>query len=305
MFIITGTKGYSVQTSVGVGAGQVETSAVIQIPATASGGEWSIHILSFSTGTEFLPLASKDAVFKVIPNENLIFPSSAEVYVNPNQQQLLRTAALEIRSRIQTLKNDLAEHQAGPARSEYKVVRSNVEEAMKALDATQAEYRKLAEEKRNDNAEVVFFEDLRTNYDHLLRLLEHGNVRSSHAQSNGWVLVDQQTEASTRQGANESIIALAALRPFEQNELAYNVAATTGSLTFNLTVKSNPEGANICYYRRGDPCHQDPQKTNTTIMSLPLAIWTVQFQKDGFKTETREHDPFRESDHVVEVTLRQ
>jgi hypothetical protein len=69
-------------------------------------------------------------------------------------------------------------------------------------------------------------------------------------------------------------------------------------------VKSTPEGANICYYRRGDSCRPDPDLTNTTIKALPLAIWKVEFHNDGFNVETREHDPFRESNHVVEVTLR-
>jgi hypothetical protein len=69
----------------------------------------------------------------VIPLESLIVPSSAEVRVNPNQQQLLRKAALVLQTQIQGLKNDLAQHASASEQSSYKVVRGNVEEAMKAL----------------------------------------------------------------------------------------------------------------------------------------------------------------------------
>ena len=100
------------------------------------------------------------------------------------------------------------------------------------------------------------------------------------------------------------MMAEAALRPFEQNELAYKTVADAQSLTFDLTVKSNPDGAGVRYHRRGDPCHPNPDTTNTTIMSLPYAIWLVQFQKAGYTTKEVEHDPFREPNHVINVELR-
>jgi hypothetical protein len=99
-------------------------------------------------------------------------------------------------------------------------------------------------------------------------------------------------------------VAQAALRPFEQNELAYQIVADTQSLTFDLSVNSNPAGAAVCYHRRGDPCHPNSDPTDTVIKSLPYAIWLVQFQKVGYRTEEREHDPFREPNHVINADLQ-
>ena len=94
------------------------------------------------------------------------------------------------------------------------------------------------------------------------------------------------------------------MRSFEQNELAYQTVADAQSLVFNLDVQSVPEGATVCYHRRNDPCHQHPNETNSTIPALPYAIWIVHFEKAGYRPEDREHDPFRESNHVIVVELR-
>jgi hypothetical protein len=132
MFMVVGPNS-SVQTSAGVVSGQLRASGAIQIPASATGGKWTIHIMSFFDGSRGFPLKAKDTPFTVIPLESLIVPSSAEVRVNPNQQQLLRKAALVLQTQIQGLKNDLAQHASASEQSSYKVVRGNVEEAMKAL----------------------------------------------------------------------------------------------------------------------------------------------------------------------------
>jgi hypothetical protein len=102
-----------------------------------------------------------------------------------------------------------------------------------------------------------------------------------------------------------TIVVQAALRPFEQNELAYKIVADTESLVFDLNVTSTPAGAAVCYHRRGDPCRPNPDATNTVTKSLPYALWLVQFQKAGYNTEEREHDPFRDPNHVINVELRQ
>jgi hypothetical protein len=100
------------------------------------------------------------------------------------------------------------------------------------------------------------------------------------------------------------ILAQAVLRALEQNELAYKIVADTGTLVFDLDVASNPAGATVSYRRRGDRYHLNPSPTNTVVRGLPYAIWTVRFQKSGYREEEREHDPFRDPDHVVYVELR-
>jgi len=101
----------------------------------------------------------------------------------------------------------------------------------------------------------------------------------------------------------EPLVALT-LRPMEQNELAYKVVADEGSLVFDLEVDSTPEGAAVSYYRKGDPPHANPDPTRSTIHSLPYAIWIIHFEKTGYRSEDREHDPFREPNHLVHVDLQ-
>jgi hypothetical protein len=85
--------------------------------------------------------------------------------------------------------------------------------------------------------------------------------------------------------------------------LAYNVVVDTGSLTFDLKIMSNPSGALVSYYRRGDPPHPYADPTTAVIPSLPYATWYVRVEKQGYKPVVREHDPFHATDHVLIVEL--
>jgi hypothetical protein len=289
-----------------VKAGQTECSASLQIPAAATGGTWRVHINGFYTGTKILPLGSADADFEVLANKNLVFPSSAEVRIKLSQVQLLRTAAIQLQAQVQNFKAALApysEYTEDGNRSVVKIVRQNISDAIKSLDATQSSFRALAGDEPQPAVEQVFFDDLRASYRTVLAEVDQGHVLSREIVAVTPVGLRDAAQANKPEAAS-AILAQAALRPFEQNELAYTLVADTQSLTFDLTVASEPSGASVCYHRRGDPCRPNPENTNTVINSLTLAVWLVQFQKAGYMTEEREHDPFREPNHEINVELR-
>jgi hypothetical protein len=96
----------------------------------------------------------------------------------------------------------------------------------------------------------------------------------------------------------------AVYRVAEQNELAYNLVANTGNLSFDLTVISSPPGAAIKYGRRGDPLKEHTDPTKATIQSQPLAIWLIHLHKEGFQDQEREFNPFTEHEKLVDVTLQ-
>jgi hypothetical protein len=100
------------------------------------------------------------------------------------------------------------------------------------------------------------------------------------------------------------VLAQAVFRAFEQNELAYKIVSDSGTLVFDLDVSSSPTGATVSYRRRGDHYRQNVNPTNTVIKELPYAIWQVRFQKQGYREEEREHDPFRDPNHFVHVELQ-
>jgi hypothetical protein len=113
-----------------------------------------------------------------------------------------------------------------------------------------------------------------------------------------------ETQSKQQTDSRYPLLAQPVLRAFEQNELAYTLVAETASLTFDLELRSVPAGAEISYKRRGDAYQQNPNPTNSVLRSLPYAIWIVRLQKSGYQVEEREHDPFREPNHVVIVELK-
>jgi hypothetical protein len=222
------------------------------------------------------------------------------VTVNPSQQQLLRRAARNLSFRIQNLKEAVATFEAADQAGKIpEALRNNLQDASSALQSTEAEFEKLATAEGQSKSVQVFFDDLRLNYDEVLQHL-HARVENQIGQSQ---LVN--ANLSDRKAGNNSFALLvqASLRPMEGNVLAYNVVADGGSLTFSLKVTSNPAGATVSYYRRGDSPHPYPEATNVVIPSLPYAIWFVKIEKNGYKPEVREFNPFQTSDRIVNVEL--
>ena len=284
-------------------AGQKDCHAGIQIPPAAAGGKWHLRIYGFFTGIKTLPLKSEDTTFEVKAKENLVFPSSAEVQVNPSQVQLLRTAATRLQFQVQDLKAALALYKEDADGAVTKIVQRNIGNAIESLNTTQRLFHELAASATHPVAEQVFFDDLRTSYEAVLARLDKVQLRSGFGAAPDSVSLIETAQTKKPQ-MGYTIVAQAALRPFEQNELAYKIVADTQSLTFDLGVNSNPAGAAVCYHRRGHPCHPNSDATNTVLKSLPYAIWLVQFRKAGYRTEEREHDPFREPNHIINADLQ-
>jgi len=268
----------------------------IRVPQMGPGGIWTIQHIYLYEGVTQVELSSKSINFKVTPDPHLILPTSAEVTVNLDQKQLLRREAGRLQGRIQQLKSTVSEYAHANAQGGIKpILRQDLVAAEDALKTTEAEFSKLATVEGQQANAKVFFDDLRQSYE---RVISHlGTFRSAFGAQGRLVLV-----ADTDKYGTEPLLALA-LRPMEQNELAYTVVADGGSLTFDLEVDSTPEGATVSYFRKGDSPRVNPDETRTIIPKLPYAIWTVRFDKPGYKTEEREHDPFREPNHVVHVNL--
>ena len=219
------------------------------------------------------------------------------------REVLKRRGAARLQQRIQELKANLAK-QANPTGSGVvELLRANTKEAFHALEETQSTFHKLASPESPAGAAEVFFGDLRKSYDDVLLDLEPERTRSPLGGSLGRPFLMLTAWAPIPQ-TRYPVLAQVVFRAFEQNELAYNIVSDTGTLFFDLDVGSSPMGATVSYRRRGDPYRQLPNPTNTVIKALTYAIWQVQFQKQGYRVEEREHDPFREPNHTVHVELQ-
>lgn len=83
----------------------------------------------------------------------------------------------------------------------------------------------------------------------------------------------------------------------------FKAVADSGSLTFDLEVDSDPQDGDVSYKRTGDSYTPHPNQTNTTIQNLAYAVWTVRVAKSGYQPQEKQHDPFRERNHLMHFTL--
>jgi hypothetical protein len=272
----------------------------LRIPPDAPGGTWYVTKLAFYAGTTQRDLSFTQLPFQVVANMDLVFPASAQVAVNPSQVQLLRTEITRLQMRLQALKASVAGAKEPLSAQNVNVLRSSVETELKVLQETEDRFNKLnAHETTGDTVEV-FFDDLSLSYKDVLTRLQQN--RSSY-QSNPTVVAARWFPSSS-ENLGYPLKAQAVFRVFEQHEAAYMLVSDTGSLTFDLEVKSVPVGAEISYHRRGDPYQEFSSTTNSVIKALPLAIWYVRFRKQGFQEREIEHDPYAEPNHVAFVELK-
>ena len=282
----------NISTSVSAVPGQRTYTFSIKLPTDAI-GIWEIRKVTFYDGTSsWSDLRVEPVTFRVVPKGGLVVPTSAHITLDLSQVQLLRREADNIRRRIRQLKSDL---QTVTNDSVARLLRLNLDNSVTALNLTESAFKDLVKSDTLRKTSEVFFGDLRLNYKSAI-------TSSQTSQRKGAVPFRQVVMLVPNE--DSAVQAERVLRVLEQNELAYNYAASASSLTFDLEVSSIPAGAEISYRRRGDNFQKHPSATNSTIKSLPLAIWIVRFQKKGFADVEREHDPFRESNHSIVVELK-
>jgi hypothetical protein len=269
----------------------------ITIPPTAVGGTWSVIQVRVSpSGRSENMLPHTNCAFQIIPIPGLVLPTRADVAVSASQSQLLRREAIQLQARIQQVKSKVFEYEAGNHRGTLTpLLRTALIDSVSALRVTQDEFLKLGTTKEQRPNAEVFFSDLGQSYQAAISQMSHS--ASAATQQGRLIRVSDDKKRA------EPLVALA-LRPMEQNELAYKVVADEGSLVFDLEVDSTPEGAAVTYFRKGDQPRANPDPTRSTIHSLPYTIWIVHMEKPGYRPEDREHDPFREPNHVIHVDLQ-
>jgi hypothetical protein len=295
---------FSIGTSVGTVPGERTYQFSFRIPPDLPACICRVDRIDFTSGTRSQKLSFKPLSLQVLARSDLVYPTSAAVAVNPTQAQLLRREAARLQGRLQSLKASLLANQSPDIIT--GTLRNNVQQSVRSLTSTASAFHEFATDKAQLGLAQVFFEDLRISYDDALSELNKPRKQSTVSDRSMEIrLVSLDGAQGDRQtGARYPLLAQPVFRAFEQNELAYNLVAETGSLTFDLEVSSSPPGAEISYKRRGDAYQQHPNPTNSVIKALPFAIWTVRFQKPGYRVEEREHDPFRDPNHVVNAELK-
>jgi hypothetical protein len=299
MVWITGPDKFIVQSGCSLKQGEKSCLYSYLIPVDATAGDWSVSRIALSTGAHQSDLSFTKVPFKVIGKTGLVFPTSAEVAINPSQIQLFRREALRLQQHLQTLKEQLTDLQRSSSPNGASILVRSIKTEMGALVETEARFKELNHNQSQEADSRVFFSDLRKTYEDVL---SHLPVLTSATSEQPTLLLSKFTEP-VPSGNALGLQSLAVFRALEQNESAYSLVAETETLTFNLEVNSVPAGASVSYHRRGDAYQDLPTQTNSTIKSLPLAIWLVRFQKAGYSDREIEHDPFTEPNHSLTVEL--
>jgi hypothetical protein len=270
-----------------------------RVPAIGPPGKWRIKSAYFIIGNKKIKLTNAATDFRVLPNPGVILPTRAELALNGSQTDLLRREAQRLGDRIQLLKSGMSHYEKASNKRELEPgLREYLNFEIAESNKTQAEFIRMSPAEDERASAEIFFQDLRTGYHEAIDLVQR-SAATLQIFSASLIPVSDDTQDRV-----SSPLLAVALRPFEENELAYNVVADSGSLTFDLEVDSDPPGATISYRRRGDQPRVNPNPTNSTVHSLPYAIWLVKFEKAGYTSIEREHDPFRESNHIIHVQMR-
>ena len=225
---------------------------------------------------------------------------TASLIINPTQQQLLRTENAKLQRQVTKLRALVLAAEANSSdRSLAALLRSNIATAVTALQATEREFEAEITDQKFRSDSKIFFSDLQTAYEKALRQV-NGSARVAESVTPRFYLAARTSRADSKDYPAAAQVTISA---FEQNELAYKIAADSSSFYFDLEVDSTPPGAKVYYFRQGDTpvINQDP--TNCTIHSLVLAIWTVRFEKPGYRSEDRIHNPFTDPNHTIHVDL--
>lgn len=165
---IHGPGDYSVNSGCAVKRGEKSCHYSFAVPEAASGGTWYVDKLMFYTGFKYIDLPFQRLTFQVIGKRDLVFPSSAEVAVNPSQIQLLRRETGRLQTEIQTLKARVAD---APKASVSATLRRQVQSEIVSLRATQSNFHNLSAQTPNAEAANIFFDDLETSYEEVLHSL--------------------------------------------------------------------------------------------------------------------------------------
>jgi len=268
----------------------------VEVPVDAPGGIYTLVQIRVASadGMHWAILKFEPQSIEVIQPDSFSLPTAARVTINLSQKQLLQSAAIAVQRKIETLKASLAALSIDNSRVPG-LLKQNVLDADQALSMTEKEFVGLT----TDSAELmnanVFFQDLHRTYELTLRQLQ-----VTLHENSAILPVTLRSSPTPQAEALESVV----LRAFEHNELAYDVVADTQSLTFDLDVRTVPEGAEVSYGRRGDSSFTPLQdKTNSVVKALPYAIWLIRFVKEGYVPVQREHNPFTDRNHVLDVEL--
>jgi len=237
--------------------------------------------------------------FNVKADKDLRTPTSVAVIINPSQVQLLRAEADRLKAKVGNLRTRSGSQNAA---AEQDLLLEDLKWAVDDLQKTEARYKEeeTAAGPSSERAVNAFFDDIRINYDEARKAL--GNVSGQLRRAG-----PQMERVSAGLGGAPPLKAPGAdavLRSYLYHVKACELAASAGAMTRDLDVLSDPKGATVSYWQRGDP---EPkileQETDTKISNIYRAHYFIRFQKSGYRDETKGFEGNTSTSTYIRVQL--
>jgi hypothetical protein len=210
--------------------------------------------------------------FKVEPDKNLVIPTSVVVTVNASQSELLVAEADRLRAKAAAIPRQLKPNDVDANR---RFLLGALSEAIDDLDRTEKKYKEKETNPTSSSVVDAFFGDIRISYDEARAILDK---KSARVPQSGWLVeVKADMDSPSQRVAVDAVVG-----SIKHNAAAYDLAALTLSLTFNLDVRSQPSDAIISYKHRGEEFKTYFNKTNTTLERLDRGQYTIRLQKLGY-----------------------
>ena len=222
--------------------------------------------------------------FEIVPATGLVTPTSVAVTVNPSQVQLLLEKADLLKAKAQHLRQQLSSGDIAANQDLMrKSLQTSLQEAMTELDATEKNYKEKGVDALSTPAINAFFDDIRFSDAEALKTLIEKFAQVPQTgprlvQVNGFV------GGQPRRSIRASDLVLASI---QHNVDAYEIAASSKLLTFNLDVYSVPQGATISYRLGGGEYHPVDHETDWQIPNLPRAVYFIKVSKNRVTRITR------------------
>jgi hypothetical protein len=234
--------------------------------------------------------------FTVEPAMGLVMPTSVAVTVNPSQIQLLLAEADRLKAKAEHLRQQLNSKNMA---ANQVLLRNSVQEATTDLDKTENIYKQKGLDHLSAQAVNIFFDDIRLNYGEALKVLANDSARGAQTGPR----LERVSAVVGGSSPRLNRASQAVLASILHNARAYNVVASSGLITFNLEVSSDPQGASVFYGQRGEKYHSLYHETDWRIDNLPRAVYLIRFQKQGYVDREVTFDAINNTSSNIHVRL--
>jgi hypothetical protein len=234
--------------------------------------------------------------FTVEPSPGLVTPTSVGVTANPSQIDLLVGEADRLRATAQHLKDKLDSENVAANRD---LLRDTLQKADAALDKTEDTFKQRGTDQSSIRVVNAFFDDIRYDYGEALKALANDSA-GIYSPSPRLLLVGEAVGSSP----HLTLATTAALNSILHNVRAYDVVATSTTLTFSLEVYSDPDGATISYRQRNQEYHFVDHETDWRIENLPRGVYFIRVQKSGYEDNEKQFDAMDNTSTSIKIPMK-